>query len=313
MLGSGRAEVNPGPSARPGPALRVLVTGASGLLGGRLAALLDARGFAVIAGRHHAPVPPGLPEVPLDLGDPAAVARAFRLARPDAVLHAAAFARADDCERRPADAEMLNHHGSRRLAEACRAAGLRLVALSTDLVFSGERGRLTEDVPPRPVLAYGRTKLAGEEAVLAAHPGAAVARVALVVGRGHGPGGTASETVAWALADGRPLSLFTDEHRSPVDPESLAGALAALLSGGATGRFHLGGPERLSRHELGLRVARTTGLPATTIRAARQADHPGPAPRPPDVSLDSTRARRELGWAPRPLDEALAESRPAPG
>ncbi len=89
----------------------------------------------------------------------------------------------------------------------------------------------------------------------------------------------------------------------------MAAALGLLLERGGTGRFHLGGPERLTRHELGLRIARALGLPPEGIEAALQADHAGPEPRPADTSLDSGRARRELGWEPRPLDLALAESR----
>jgi dTDP-4-dehydrorhamnose reductase len=186
------------------------------------------------------------------------------------------------------------------------------VALSTDLVFAGDRPFLREDDAPGPLGVYGRTKLAGEEAALAACPGAAVARVALVLGLGHGPRGTSTESVAWALARGRPVRLFTDEHRTPVDPESLADALVRLLERGGAGRFHLGGPERLSRHDLGRRVARALGLPEAGIEAARQAEHPGGGSRAPDVSLDSTRARRELGWEPRPIDAAIREGRRLP-
>jgi len=283
------------------------VTGAGGLLGGRLAALLQADGFTVFGGRHAAGPPPGVSETPLDLLDPGSLARALKATRPDGVLHAAVL-QADACEARPAQAEALNHRASGLLARASRAAGLRLVALSTDLVFAGNRGFVSEEDPARPLQVYGRTKLAGEEAVLADHPEAAVARVTLVVGRGHGPRGTASEAIAWAFRARRPLRLFADEYRTPVDPESVARAVALLFRGSATGRFHLGGPERLSRYELGLRVARALGLRADDIEAARQAEHVGPA-RPPDVSLDITRARAELGWAPRSLDEVLPEGR----
>jgi dTDP-4-dehydrorhamnose reductase len=136
-----------------------------------------------------------------------------------------------------------------------------------------------------------------------------VARLALTLGRGHGPRGTSTESVAWAIRAGRPLRLFTDEYRTPVDPESLADALVLLLERGGTGRFHLGGPERVSRHELGLRVARALGLPECGIVAGRQSDYGGPDPRAADVSLDSSRARRELGWRPRPIDEAIREGR----
>jgi dTDP-4-dehydrorhamnose reductase len=136
-----------------------------------------------------------------------------------------------------------------------------------------------------------------------------VARVPLVCGRGHGPRATASESVVWSLRDRRPVALFTDEHRTPVDPESLADAIGRLLRGTLGGLVHLGGPERVSRHELGLRTARLFGLDTSLVHAVRHEDRPQPEPRPKDVSLDAGRARRELGWEPRPLDESLREGR----
>jgi dTDP-4-dehydrorhamnose reductase len=181
------------------------------------------------------------------------------------------------------------------------------------MVFSGERARSSEDAPAEPLSVYGRTKLAGERAVLAADPGAAVARVALVLGRGHGARGSASESVLWGLGAGRRVLLFSDEYRTPIDAESVADAVARLLGrDSAAGLFHLGGRERLSRYELGLRTVRALGLDANGIVRASRQDVTGPEARPGDVSLDSSRARRELGWEPRPIDEALRESRPAP-
>ena len=180
------------------------------------------------------------------------------------------------------------------------------------MVFAGDRPFLREEDATGPLQTYGRTKLAGEEGLLAAHPGAAVARIALVVGRGHGPRLTASESIAWALRAGRRLRLFADEYRTPVDPESVAQGIAGLLRGTATGLFHLAGAERISRFELGRRVAGLLGLSPDAIDAARQADHAGPR-RPPDLSLDIARARSLLGFSPRPLDEALQEGRAGPG
>src|SRR5262245_29817646 len=291
--------------------LRVLVTGAGGLLGGRLAELL-AEDLDVVAAVHAAPAPAGLPVATLDLLDARSIEAAFETARPQAVLHSAALADADRCEREPALATRLNTDAAAALARQCARRGVRLVALSTDLVFPGTRAMNGDEDAPGPLLHYARTKLDGERAVLAEGRSAAVARVALVLGRGHGRRGTASESVAWALRSGRRLRLFSDQLRSPVDAASVAAAAAALLRGAQTGVFHLGGPERVSRHQLGLRVASALGLDASLIDEARQADAPPGAPRPLDVSLDSGRARRELGYAPRPLEEAVRVGRPDP-
>lgn len=226
------------------------------------------------------------------------------------MVHAAVLGSAEDCEARPEAAEQVNARLAGRMAEACASRGVRLVALSTDLVFAGDKPLVSEGDPTGPLAVYGRTKLAGELLVRAACPRAAIARVALVLGRGHGPRATSSEAIARALRSGRPVRLYTDEYRTPVDPESVAAALARLVTTQGAGTYHLGGPERLSRHELGVRVARVLSLRAAGLVAALQADHPGPERRAPDVSLDSSRARRELGWEPRELEAAIREGRP---
>jgi len=294
------------------PVPRVLVTGAAGLLGGRVAALVATR-FEVVAARHRAAPPPGLAAVELDLLDPLSLAAALDQARADAVVHCAAQSNPDRCEEEPAAAERLNVTATAELARACRRRGLRLVALSTDLVFAGDRSFAREEDPTGPPLVYGSTKLEGEAAVLAEEPGAAVLRVALVAGRGHGAKATSTESVAWALRAGRPLQLYTDQVRTPVDSASVADAVVRALERPASGRFHLGGPERLSRYELGRRVASVLGLDAEGIVPVTTAEKPQAGRRPADTSLDSGRARRELGWQPRGLDEAIRDGRARPG
>ena len=291
--------------------MRVLVTGAGGLLGGRLAVLLSPS-FEVVAARRRSPGPPGLPEVPLDILSLSSLESALSASRADAVVHSAALADGDLCAADPSLAEASNVRASHDLARLCRRLSVRLVALSTDLVFAGHRAFVSEADPAEPVMTYGRTKLEGEEAVLGEAPGSAVLRVALVQGRGFGRRGTASEGIEWALRAGRPLRLFTDQLRTPIDAESVADAIGRLLSSGGSGRYHLGGDERLSRYELGLRVARVRALDPSGIVAVAHAEHPLPVPRPTDVSLDSGRARRELGWAPRPLEVGISEGRERP-
>jgi len=294
------------------PTRRVLVTGAAGLLGGRVAALLAER-FEVSAACHRSAPPPGVATVDLDLLDAASLASALDRARPDAVVHCAAEGNVDRCEREPGRAERLNAEATAELARACRGRGLRLVALSTDLVFAGERPFVNEDDAPGPLQVYGRTKLAGEEAVLAEARDAAVLRVALVAGRGHGAKGTSTESVAWALRAGRPVRLYTDQVRTPVDSFSVADAVARALERPVSGRFHLGGPERVTRFELGLRVAAVLGLREQGIVPVTCAEAPQDGRRPADTSLDSSRARGALGWEPRPLADAIRDGRSAPG
>jgi dTDP-4-dehydrorhamnose reductase len=290
--------------------MRLLVTGAAGLLGGRLAALLSSR-YQVVATRHSAAPPSGMAVVDLDLLSPASIESALSSSGAEAVVHSAALADVDKCEAEPGLAEALNIRASETLGRLCRDGGLRLVALSTDLVFSGARADYTESELAAPLMTYGRTKLLGEQAVLDAAPGSVVVRIALVHGRGFGRRATASESIAWSLRSGRRVRLFTDQYRTPIDPESIASALQTLVESSATGVFHLGGPERLSRHELGLRVADELGLSTRLIDPARQAEHPLRPPRPADVSLDSSRARRELDFTPRPIEAGIREGRQA--
>src|SRR5687768_11392638 len=182
----------------PASTLRLLVTGAGGLLGGRLAEILGGS-FRVIAAWHEMPPVPTPEAVSLDLLDERSLLRALDEARPDAVVHSAALADADRCEREPDLARRVNVDASAWLARACCARGIRLVALSTDLVCTGDHPFATEDEAPQARLVYTATKIAAEEAMLAEDPRAAVMRIALVHGRGFGPRATASESVAWAL------------------------------------------------------------------------------------------------------------------
>lgn len=289
---------------------RVLVSGAGGLLAGRLAALLASR-FDVVAGVRTTPAPSGLTTMRLDLLDEAALARALDEAALQAVVHAAAIGEPDRCERDPELAMRVNAEASGVLGRLCRERGLRLIALSTDMVFDGRRGWRREDDEPAPVQVYGRSKLAGERALLDAHPDAAVVRVCLVGGRGHGRRGSATESIAWTLSRGERARLFTDQRRTPVDPETVAELVSCLLRRRETGIFHCAGAEPVTRHELGLRVAERLGLDPGRIDAVRSTELPQAASRPPDVTLTCDRARG-LGWTPRPLDDAVREGRAAP-
>jgi dTDP-4-dehydrorhamnose reductase len=241
----------------------------------------------------------------VDLGDDAAVARAFASARPEVVLHAAALARVADCQRDPERARRINAEGPATLARLADSSGALLVHISTDLVFEGTRGHYTEDDPTAPLSVYGRTKAEGEAAALAARR-AVVVRLSLLYGPSLVGRPSFFDEQAAALRGGRAVTLFADEWRSPLDLATAAAALVALARSERVGLLHLGGPERLSRWEMGQKLAAALGTGTAGLVAGLREQAPAPEPRPRDCSLDSTRWRRLFPHLPWPtFDEAV--------
>jgi dTDP-4-dehydrorhamnose reductase len=171
---------------------------------------------------------------------------------------------------------------------AAAARGGRLVHLSTDIVFSGERGGYREEDPPAPVNDYGRSKAEAERLVAAAHPEALIPRTSLLYG-GRGPG--PQERLAHGGG-----KFFVDELRSPAVVGDLADALLELLPLDVRGPLHVGGADDVSRYEFALLLGAD---PARVERAHTTPD------RAPNVTLDSSRARALLTTRLRGVREVL--------
>lgn len=288
--------------------MRLLVTGASGQLGAYLLRALRGSPHEVIAWSG-TPAGPrfGFSLNPVRLQDRNATIQAFRQARPQVVLHGAALARVEACASDPSHARRINVEATQLLTELATASGARLLFVSTDLVFDGERGFYTEADPPAPLSLYGRTKEQAERVVLA-QPGHAVARLSLL----FGPTLIAQPSFfdqQWAaLRLGQPLRLFADEWRTPLSLALAAQALLGLAASDFTGLVHIGGPERLSRLEMGLRLAKYLRLDPAPLLACRRADVSASEPRPRDTSLDSSLWRQLFPQQPWPTwEEALAD------
>lgn len=259
----------------------LVITGASGQLGGELMERApDAVGTYLSAERPRARR--------LDVRDAAAVARLFRDVRPEAVIHTAYRESGND-------AEEVNVAGTRNVARAAAEAGARVVHVSTDLVFDGTLGRpYREEDEPRPVLEYGRQKLAAEREV---PPGALVVRTSLIYA---GDGSSRHERAALSPGETR---FFTDELRSPVQVGDLAAALLELAGSEATGVLHVAGAEGVSRYEFARLVVASRGGDPDSVRPGRAADLA--SPRPPDCRLDSSRAQGLLETRLRGVREVL--------
>jgi len=193
--------------------MTVLVTGGRGMLGHALGRALGER--AVLADRRRC-----------DVRDTGAVADALDEIRPTTVIHAAAWTDVDGCEEDEARAHAVNVFGTRVVAEAAAARGIRMILTSTDYVFSGSDARtpLTEDAPTGPLSAYGRTKLAAEETALERRPEVAIVRLSAT----YGPGGRHfAGAILKQVSAGNPLRVVEDQTVSPSYVDDVAGAIAA--------------------------------------------------------------------------------------
>ena len=267
--------------------MRLLVTGAGGLVGSAVAAA--------------APGAVALPRAALDITDIGAIERALDDHAPTALLNAAARADVDGADRDPAGAFAVNAEAVGHLAAACARRGVALVHLSTDYVLHGA-GPLTEAAPPDPRSTYARSKRAGEEAALA--HGHTVVRIQWV----YAPGGRGFFTAALRrLAAGQPVRLVTDQVGVPSPAAWVARQLLRCAGQPRPGLFHLAPDGEATAEEWVQAAARHLGLPTDSASPARRADFPG-AYRPARSVLDNGRFRATWGLPPCPWEALLVEA-----
>jgi dTDP-4-dehydrorhamnose reductase len=277
---------------------RVLVTGASGLLGQALVAEAVTRGLEVVAvARRAGSLAGGTRVEAANLSDPATARRVVEASRAGAVVHAAARTDVDGCEQDPEAARRLHAEGTEALAAAAEKAGARFVLVSTDSVFGSGRGPHAEAGPASPVNAYARTKLEGEERALVANPAALVVRTNFFGARERGDGRSLAE---WALrewAAGRTVDGFEDVRFNPLWAGHLAAALLDLAERDARGILHVAASDAATKHDFLAALARAFGVDPARVRRASQAGRPWRARRPLDTVLDVRRAEHLLGRA----------------
>jgi dTDP-4-dehydrorhamnose reductase len=267
--------------------MRLLITGASGQLGGYVLRELKGSPREVTAWGHarHGDLF-GFPLRPVDLADRDGVATAFRAANPTAVLHLGAMSTVAGCHANPAGAQRVNVDATVQLAELAGAAQARLLFVSTDLVFDGTKAPYAERDAAHPLSVYGRSKRDAEPAVLAT-PRGIVARGGLMFGPTLIGRSYFFDQQLDKLRAGQLVTWFVDEWRTPLALLAAARALLALLDSDFTGLIHLGGPERMSRYDMGRRLAAFYGLDPAKVVPVERASLAAAEPRPNDVSLDS--------------------------
>jgi dTDP-4-dehydrorhamnose reductase len=281
--------MTPSPDNRPW-----LVTGAAGMLGRDLVALLERRGAAVVAR--------DLPD--FDISREEAVLHALAEIEPRTIVNCAAFTKVDDCEVEVALARRVNGEAVATLARGANRVGATLVQISSDYVFDGRSGRpYLEDDPPSPLSEYGRSKLLGEESARRADEHLVV-RTSWLYGAS---GWNFIEALRKQVDGGKgELSVVDDQVGSPTATTDLAEAIADLVGAGARGTVHFTNSGSVSWFGFAREIARRLGWsvkiwPLSSEMLAR------PAKRPAFSVLDASRFASLTGRVPRPWTEPLGE------
>ncbi|MCS7091694.1 MAG: SDR family oxidoreductase [Verrucomicrobiota bacterium] len=259
------------------------ITGAGGLIGHALVAC---------AVRMSLPwkVRP-LTRADVDLTDWPGVTKLYREERPALILHCAALSRTPVCEAHPELARLHNIEVTRHLVHL--ASDAYVIFFSTDLVFDGRKGHYREHEAVHPLSVYAETKVIAEE-VVRQLPRHLILRTSLNLGRSPTGDRAFNEQLRRAWAAGHTTRLFVDEYRSPIAADETARLVWTLVLQQATGTLHLAGRDRLSRWDLGLLLASHWPDIDARMEPASQKEFEGP-PRPPDTSLDCSRAEGLLG------------------
>lgn len=287
-------------------ARKILIIGASGLVGGYLLDYFGAR--AVGTGNANAASRTSL--IACDITDAAQTHAVVAQSGADVVVHTAAYTHVDGCEQNPDLSRTVNVEGTRNVATACRDAGVRYIFVSTDYVFDGDSGphRIGERFSPLNV--YGHHKAEAEEIVVATVQDHAIVRSCNLYG--WQPGGKNFVMAVYQLGlEGKPMRVPVDQFGSPTLAEDMANAIDVLASSQQTGAFHFAGTDWVDRLEWAQRSAEAFNLDPGFVSGVLTSELAQPAPRPLKAGLDSSETCRQLGVTFRGVTEGLAAMREA--
>lgn len=274
--------------------MKILITGASGLLGLNLClGMIDTHTIVGVDRSKLAGTPFEL--IKADLLEPGVCSRLIDKVRPDAIVHTAANAIVDSCEADPEGARLLNAEFPGDLAELCAQRGVHLLHISTDAVFDGTKEDFyTEEDLTNPLGVYAQTKLAGERNVLSANPDAVVARVNFF---GWSLSGIRSlaEFFYNGLSTGQMVNGFTDVWFCPMFVGDLADTLSRMLGAGLSGLYHAVGSEALTKYDFGLKIARKFGFDEGLVRPISIEESSLKARRSPKLRLSVHKLSTDLG------------------
>jgi len=272
--------------------MKILIIGASGLVGSHLLQACQSRGWDVL-GTYHTFAQPGL--IPLKLTDSDEVRSLIQKSQPDVVFLPAFRSHVDYCEQNPEETYQINVVGSLTVARAVGNVGAKLVFYSSDYVFNGNAGPYRETDEPDPICVYGRQKLEVEQKIAELLDNYLILRITVVYGYEAQAKNFVVRLIT-NLKNGQTMKVPQDQVGSPTLVDDIAEASCRLVEAGATGIFHVAGPDLMNRYQFAMEVAKVFGLSTENIVPVMTSDLGQVAPRPLNAGMKCDRLIKTLNW-----------------
>jgi dTDP-4-dehydrorhamnose reductase len=285
--------------------MKLLITGASGLFGSKLAEHALSKQHQVYSLHSQHIATHGIP-IQLDITDKEKVHVEIQKVKPEVVVHAATMTDVDKCELQKELAWKINVEGGRNVAQAAKDCNAFLIYISTDYVFDGETGCYRETDQPSPISYYAYSKLKAEEIVKDSMSEYCIARPSVIYGAR--PAAGKINFALWLLnklKSKEQVKVFVDQWNSPTLNTSLAEMTLEVAERKLTGVYHLSGASRISRYDFALSLAKTFGLDESLLVPTALKDFSFPAKRPKDSSLSTAKAEQTLKNKPLKMGQAL--------
>ena len=285
---------------------KLLITGASGLLGRNLVKHCSSRFeiYGTYSTRDFKPDKIDLRH--LDLRKPEEIESSLDAISPAIVIHCAGLTDIQYCQGNQKEAEEVNYRATAQLAAFCAQKGIRLVFLSSDMVFNGEKGNYKEDDKTEPKNHYGNTKLRAEQAVRGICENYVIARMNLIYGHGEAQKKTFTDRILIANWSGKPYPIFKGQVRSPISLDTASRAVRELAEGDLKGIFHLGGTEAVDRWDFALKAATYFKMDSSLVEESEIPEELK-AVYPVNTSYDIGKVKSELKTEMLSIDEGLKQ------
>jgi dTDP-4-dehydrorhamnose reductase len=285
---------------------KLMVIGGSGLFGGHLAKIAQTEYEVVATYMGHSVEIPGTRFISMDIRDFDKTEGQILKEKPDLIVLSAAQRNVDYCEKNQKEVWKINVEGAKNVAIASKKVQAKLIYLSTDLVFDGEKEQYLEEDEPNPINHYGKTKLEGEREVAKARDDWAVARVSVLYD--WNPFDHTFNFVTWvynSLKEKKEISLFTDQFRNATYIKNACHALTGIHKKDEKGIFHVAGKTCVNRYEIGLSMVEVFGFDENLITTSTSDDSNWIAKRPGRCCLNTQKMEMKLGIESMSIEEGL--------